>query len=268
MALQPALAVPLAVVAGAVVVLGLSELRLANRVRSEQPDSVVEAPDGGELELAGEAAVAGGTVTAPFSGTECLVCDYEVQEYRSSGKHSSWQTVDDDVVGTSFLLDDGSGTVLVDPRSATRNLATEMEYEVDGGETPPDRIRRFIESTPDLDSEDHTYDLKVVELKGGNDRRYVERRLDVGATVHVLGEAESGVDLGSDRGSVNARIRAPDVGSSGFVGGLYRRLVGRPFVVADAHQGEAAWRIAKPGVVYLALGLAGLGVIYWLSVPA
>jgi hypothetical protein len=257
-----ALPLPLVVLAGVVgvglVALGVAELRTAQRIRSTDPDPTMDATTGGPVELFGAARPADGTVTAPFSGTDCLLCEYEVLEYKSSGKHSSWQSVDEDTIGVSFHLKDGTGTVLVDPRNATLNLAEEMDRKLKGGTTPPARIRRFIASEPDLDSEDYTYDLMIVEVKGGNDRRFVERRLDVGANVHVVGTARGAyeTDAASPLGTVNAVVGAPDVGDGSLIGRWRRRLAGRPFTIADARQGEAAWRVAKPGLVLTVVGLA------------
>ncbi len=262
-----ALALPLfatvALVGLSILTLGLAELRNAARIRNEDPDRAMDATSGGPVELAGAAEPADETVTAPFSGADCLLCEYEVLEYKSSGKHSSWQTVDEDTVGVPFHLEDDTGSVLVDPRGASLNLAKEMDYEVEGGETPPQRIREFVEDSPDVDSEDYTHDLKIVEIKGGNDRRYVERRLDVGAYAHVVGTAR-GVyegDAPAPLGTVNAVVDAPDVGDGTLLGRWRRRLAGRPFAVADARQGEAAWRVAKPALVLTAAGLVVLGLL-------
>lgn len=258
-----------AVVGGAVLTLGLAELRNALRIRSQDPDPAMDATRGGPVELEGTATTADETVTAPFSGADCLLCEYEVLEYTSSGKSSSWQTVAEDTVGVPFHLEDDTGSVLVDSRSASLNLDEETDRKVKGGETPPERIREFVRTDPDLDSEDETYDLGIVELSAGNDRRYVERRLDVGSHVHVVGTARSAHDAPAPLGTVNAVVDAPDVGDGTLVGRWRRRVAGRPFAVADAHEGGATWRIAKPGLALSAVGLIVLGLVavYGLPVP-
>lgn len=268
------MALPLWLFAGGVVVglalltLGLAELRNAVRIRSEEPDAAMEATAGGPVELAGTALVADHTVTGPFSGVDCLLCEYAVLEYKSSGKSSSWQTVAEDRIGVPFHLEDDTGSVLVDPDGATLNLATEMDHKVKGGETPPARIESFIRSTPEVDSENYTHDLRIVEIKGGNDRRYVERRLDVGADVHVVGTARAAVDAPASPGTVNAVVDAPEVGDASLLGRWRRRVAGRPFTVADGGQGEAAWRVAKPALVIALVGLAILGAVAWFGAPA
>ncbi len=267
MALAPPLFVLGVLVGGVFLVFGLAELRNAARIRSEDPDPTMDATRGGPVELEGVARDTGETVVAPFSGTDCLLCEYEVLEYKSSGKSSSWQTVAEDTVGVPFHLEDDTGSVLVDPRGASLNLAGEMDYKVEGGETPPARIQEFILDDPDLDSEDETYDLGVVELAAGNDRRYVERRLDVGSSVHVVGTARAAADAPAPLGTVNAVVDTPAVGDGSLLGRWRRRAAGRPFAIADAGEGEAAWRIAKSGLVVAAIGLAISGVVVWYGLP-
>jgi len=249
----------------ALLTLGLAELRNAWRIRSEDPDPAADATRGGPVELAGTAQAADQTIHAPFSGTECVACEYEVLEYRSSGKHSSWRTVDEDTVAVPFHLQDDTGSVLVDPEGASLNLAEEMDHKVKGGTTPPDRIRRFIADTPSVDSEDYTHDLKIVEIKGGNDRRYVERRLDLGSQVHLVGAARSAYDRTGDLGTVNAVVGAPEVGSGSLLGRWRRRIAGRPFAIADSRQGGAAWRMAKPGLLLAVLGAGVLAALLYLG---
>jgi len=247
--------------------LGLAELRNAWRIRSEEPDAAADATSGGPIELAGTAQATDERICAPFSGVDCLACEYEVLEYRSHGKHSSWQTVDEDAVSVPFHLRDDTGSVLVDPDGASLNLAEELDHEVDGGETPPDRIREFIADTPAVDSEDYTHDLKIVEIKGGNDRRYVERRLDLGSHVHVVGAARSAYERTGDLGTVNAVVGAPEVGSGSLLGRWRRRIAGRPFAVADSREGGAAWRMAKPGLLLTVVGAALLGAAAAFAPP-
>lgn len=262
-----ALSVQLALLGGLVgtgaLALGLAELRNAQRIRGREPDPVSETTRGGPVELVGTALPADETIRAPFSGRECLLCEYEVLEYKSSGKHSSWRTIDEDTIGVPFHLEDDTGSVLIDARGATLNLAEELDHKVEGGETPPERIREFVRDTPSVDSEDYTHDLKIVEIKGGNDRRYVERRLDVGAHVHVVGNAERAYDSDYSLGTVNAVVGAPDVGSGTFLGRWRRRLAGRPFTVADGRQGDAAWRVAKPGLLLTFVGILVLAAALW-----
>lgn len=253
-----------AVVAG----YGLHELWRGYRIYAREPDDVIDAPSGGRIELEGTARPAAGTIDGPFTGEECLLCEYAVEEYRSSGKSSSWQTVDEDTMAVPFLVDDGTGTVLVEPAGVRTNLSQDARIKVDGGAEPPARIRRFIEGNSDVDSENTSVDLKVIELNTGNDRRYVERRLDPGETVHVLGHARYGRDGLEYAGSVNALVgpRLEADHDRSWLDRFRDRIGGREFVVSDADERGAAWRIAKPGVITLFLAALGAGVVALLWV--
>jgi hypothetical protein len=230
---------------------GLHELWRSYRIYAREPDDVMDAPSGGRIELEGTARPAAGTVQGAFTGEESLLCEYAVEEYRSSGKSSSWQTIDEDTIAVPFLVDDGTGTVLVEPAGVRTNLSRDARIEVDGGAEPPARIRRFIEGNPDVDSENTSVDLKVIELNTGNKRRYVERRLDPDETVYVLGLVGPRLDADEDRS---------------WVARLQDRVAGREFVVSDADERGAAWRIAKPGLVALFIAALGVGVVALLLV--
>lgn len=247
---------------------GLIELWRAYLIYTREPDDVRDATTGGRIELEGTAHPTTGTLEGPFTGEECLVCDYKVQEYRSSGKSSSWQTVDDDTIAVPFLVDDGTGTVLVEPAAVRTNLSRAERIQVEGGETPPARIRRFIEGNPDIDSENTSLDLKVIELTTGNKRRYIERRLDPGEPVHVLGHASYGRDGLEYAGSVNATVgpRLADDGDHSWFARLRYRISGREFVISDAKERGAAWRIAKPGLIAVFIAILVAGFVALLSV--
>jgi hypothetical protein len=247
---------------------GLHELWRSYRIYAREPDDVMDAPSGGRIELEGTARPAAGTIQGAFTGEESLLCEYAVEEYRSSGKSSSWQTIDEDTIAVPFLVDDGTGTVLVEPAGVRTNLSRDARIEVDGGAEPPARIRRFIEGNPDVDSENTSVDLKVIELNTGNKRRYVERRLDPGETMHVLGHARYGRDGLEYAGSVNALVgpRLDADEDRSWVARLQDRVAGREFVVSDADERGAAWRIAKPGLVALFIAALGVGVVALLLV--
>lgn len=186
------------------------------------------------------------TVQSPFSGTRCLAYEYEVEEYRSSGKHNTWQTVDEGGDAVSFLVEDETGTVRVDPTGAELHCEDET-VRVDGGTEPPERIAQFIDSTDEVDSQQKTANLLVTELNYGNDQKFVERRLDAGEDVYVYGEA----------------TRASAGG--GWGSGLVDALVGDGdrtpvFVVSDTSERGTALRIGRKALASCLFALVWLGV--------
>ena len=236
----------LAVLVGlALIGYGVLSLRPAYYVYRGETDDVVAIERADRpVELEGTASELGGTVAAPLSGTECLLYEYEVEEYQSNGKHSSWNTVDEGAGGLPFRLEDETASVRVDPAGAELALSTAVTLEVDGGEPEPEPIREFLATESDLGSENRSIDLRVVEFATGNDRRYHERRLEAGEEVYVFGQSRYDVD---------ARETMRDVAA------VIEDGPGMPaFVIGDSCQDGTARRLAKPALVWLGLGLAAI----------
>jgi len=201
----------------------------------------------GPVEIEGRA-VAGdpGTVTAPFTAAECLAYTYEVEELRSSGKTQSWKTLDAGTGGVNFVVEDGTGRVEVDPTGADVHFE-DHSVTVSPGTELPDRLREFVERTPNVDPQDRTVDLRVTQLSLGNRQRFTERRLDVGEQVYVYGQATSG--------------RTVEWGSN-LVDALVADGEGTPvFVIADTDERGTAWRIARTGLWKVGIGVVTLGVV-------
>lgn len=66
---------------------------------------------------------------SPFSNQKCLWCKWAVEEYRSNGKYSQWVTVRNGLMSNYFLLDDGTGEVLVDPSEARIDIPLDNELK-------------------------------------------------------------------------------------------------------------------------------------------
>jgi hypothetical protein len=238
--------VALAVLGGAGYLLytGGRELRAVSHVLANDPVPVRDLHGrAGPVEIEGTAAAGadGGTVTAPFSGTECLAYAYEVEELRSSGKHSSWHTLDEGRDAVGFVLEDDTGRVRVDPTGADLRLEPHAA-RVSPGDELPDHLARYLASSEAVERQDATVNLLVTELNVGNEQRFTERRLDVGEPVYVYGEARSGpaAEWGSDL--VDAVV---EDGPAAPV-----------FVVSDTDERGTAWRFARVGLVRVGLGLA------------
>jgi E3 Ubiquitin ligase len=90
-----------------------------NRIIENTPTSRVRSAAQGYVELSGLGIAAPDTVVkAPLTGLPCTWWRYKVEERRYSGRSRSWATVDSDTSATPFLLDDGTGQCLIDPRGA------------------------------------------------------------------------------------------------------------------------------------------------------
>ncbi|WP_267640555.1 GIDE domain-containing protein [Haloarchaeobius amylolyticus] len=232
--------------------------RDAYRIHANDPKSAYEARNSGPFEIEGTAKPHEEYVRSPFTDTQCLACRWKVEEYRTSGKNSHWATVDEGTWWRPFRVEDDTGQVLVDPQGARFSLEESSRIEVDGGTMPPEQVQQFIDANEAVDSENTSVDLKLFRLKTGNDRRYVEERLDVGETVHVLGHSRPDPDR--EFGSrLYAIVGAPQRLDSGPLGNLLARLLEPPFLVSDTTERGAVRRLAFRAVVPLAIGVACLG---------
>ena len=195
----------------------------------------------GPVEIEGRAAEGDdGTVEAPFTGSRCLAYTYEVEELRSSGKSQSWETLDTGMGGVDFVVDDGTGRVLVDPDGADIHLESHA-VTIPPHTELPERIARYVAGTDAVDRQDGVVDLKITQLEVGNKQRFTERRLDVGETVYVYGQATRGPSVEWGSSLVDALVGDGDATPV--------------FVISDTDERGTAWRIARGGLWRAGLGL-------------
>ena len=201
----------------------------------------------GPVEIEGRAVEGdAGTVTAPFTGSRCLAYTYEVEELRQSGKSQSWETLDTGMGGVDFVVDDGTSRVLVDPAGADIHLESHS-VTVPPGTELPERLARYVAGTDAVDPQDRVIDLRITQFNVGNKQRFTERRLDVGETVYVYGQATRGPAVEWGSSLVDAMVGDGD---------------GTPvFVISDTDERGTAWRIARGGLWRAGLGLVFLAVV-------
>lgn len=136
----------------------------------------------------GRAATAAEPIQAPFTGIDCLGLDYEVTERQPFGIAWPWTDahLDDGVATTPFDLTGETGTIRVDPSPKQFGLDVPPEVvTVSSDETPPDRVRRFLESRSVPDTPGW-----LRSLPGLGGRRFIERRIDPGEEYVVAGRIE------------------------------------------------------------------------------
>lgn len=236
--------VVVALVGTALLVQGASSARTVYHVLAGDPLPVrdLQGHDGAvEIEGTARADDDGATVESPFTGTDCLAYEYEVEEYQSSGKHSSWKTLAEGRRGVPFVVRDATGAVEVDPDGAELRFE-DHAVEVDPGEEPPEDVARFVGANPDVDRQDASLDLGITELALGNRQRFTERRLDPGEDVYVYGQARP--DDGGEWGDslVDAVVGDGDAAPV--------------FVVSDTDERGTARRFAVDGLLHVGLGVA------------
>jgi ethanolamine utilization microcompartment shell protein EutS len=153
----------------------------------DTPTEDVESIAVGPSELKGSALAADGDpFPAPFSDDECVVAEYEVEQYHEDDDGGSWNTVASGVVHTPFSLDDGTGRVLVEPHDdATFDIdpADRETIRVDSSERGPDPVQRFVERMDDV-----SYPADAAGSE--NDRRYHQNLIRDKESVYVYGTAQ------------------------------------------------------------------------------
>ncbi len=171
--------------AGALVVYGLVER--ARVQRSAPPDAKVkDAPVGKYVRIVGRI-VDGGALVAPITGRACVSFDAVVfvhDRVRARG-----------VRGTPFIVDDGSGRILVDPRGAFIHVT--YDHSMVG---PLDRTKV---ADPDL----------VAHLLDAGYARFDEGVLTIGERVAVVGLVSEA--RGADDDPVYRRLAATELRLTG-----------------------------------------------------
>ncbi len=90
-----------------------------NRTLEETPTSRIRSAAQGYVELGGRAVLPPQAATkGPLTGIPCAWWRYKVEERRATGRSRSWSTIQSGTSDSTFLLDDGTGQCLVDPRGA------------------------------------------------------------------------------------------------------------------------------------------------------
>lgn len=212
------------------------EAWLALRYRSRRPTPVGELTGASDqVVVSGIARRAERTIEAPITGRDCLAYGWRVSDLRTvRGLDGSVRTRQYDV-GTDrdavpFLVEDDTGSVLVDPTGAELRLAEEWVRE------------------PARDPVERADVLTGGDQLGGEARarEYYESRLDVGETVTVGGQVGAGGD----------RLSAREVGL---------RVTGGGTVVEDATPGAAVGRALRRAAYAAAAGAAMLAVLAVLT---
>ncbi len=83
---------------------------------------------------------------SPLTGRDCVYYRYAVEEYRKTGKSSSWVTIKRGTDGKHFFLNDDTGSVLVDPKDADVSIPADFYYEDGFGRKIPDNVQRFFDN--------------------------------------------------------------------------------------------------------------------------
>lgn len=133
----------------------------------------------GTVALEGEAVRMDGHVESPFTETACLAYGCKVERYRSStarsGDRGFWKTIDSNRDGVPFRFEDDTGSVEIDPATATLLLSSGDTIEGGWGETPGEPIASYLRRR------------NIGRVEANVARRYSEQRVGAGDEIHIYG---------------------------------------------------------------------------------
>lgn len=242
------------------VLLGVQRYNERNLVRDVPRESV-------QALSVGPSAVSGAvstedleTMTAPFSGEECVVARYRIET-----SHLEFIGTRQGVVQTPFSVDDGTGSVLVEPDDEATYDFDDAGWETvwrGHNDSVPEEIREFDESTATVRS-------RLVEAMTDDTVRYEENLLREGDDVYVFGSVD--------------RVDRGDVGETRGDRRVIRTVTGNvlrePLFMISEESWErlvelrsGALRLPIVGAVFLGgallLYLLAFGPVFGLDVPA
>ena len=164
-----------------------TSIRMFHRARliEDTPTSKIRSASQGYVELYGTAKwLEGPQIYAPLSGQPCAWYSFTVEKRRDFGKRK-WQRINSGVSEELFLLQDDTGTCVIDPEGAS---VTPSAQETWYGSKPA-RLGNPSDMNSALTA------LSNVVSQVGAPYRYTERRLNIEEPIYALGEFKS---LGTD----------------------------------------------------------------------
>ena len=164
------------------------------RLLQDTPTEKVRSAAVGRTELTGVGRPVGEPFRRPFGDGECLLATWEIEEWEEDHDDDhgggSWHTVESGTLIGPFLVDDGTGTMRVEPDDdVTLHIRDEHVHRVrvKPRQSEPAAVVDFLRNHTD----------EGVPPKGGiegflfgEDRRYTERYIPVEAELYLLGATE------------------------------------------------------------------------------
>lgn len=183
----------------------------------------------GAVSLTGRCqAVDGGSLTAPVTAEPALCYAWRLEREGGRLTRPVWQTVEDGAECVPFELADEADSIRVEPAAADLDLADDHSVLLSEPDDLPAAVADRLETGPYLDGDDRF--------------RLVEAWLDPGDRISVTGH------LSREEGETPT-VAGPASPS------LLGRLLGVPFVVADADRDGGAGRLRDRAIAGFVLGL-------------
>ncbi|PIU41161.1 MAG: hypothetical protein COS99_07425 [Candidatus Omnitrophica bacterium CG07_land_8_20_14_0_80_42_15] len=159
---------------------GFSRLR-RKRLIENIPTSTIRGLAIGLAEIVGDAKK-DKPLKGPFSNADCVFYSYTVERYEQSGRSSKWVTIaKGDSSYCPFLLNDGTGEIMVFPKGAETFLSLDYEFGT-GWEKPlPSNLVEFMNRNS----------IAYRDLFGTHKLRFKEYHIYPGDKAYILGTARN-----------------------------------------------------------------------------
>jgi hypothetical protein len=134
----------------------------------DTPQSLIRSAAQGYVELQGSGRLMPGEpIVAPLTQNRCLWWSYRVEQKVSSGRRTTWETVERDVSREMFFIQDATGQCVIDPEKA---------------DVYPSVTQTWYGNTPQPEGGPALGTLGI-----GSRYRYVEERMQDGDPLYALG---------------------------------------------------------------------------------
>jgi len=218
------------------------------RLMQDTATEKVRSAAAGRTELEGTGKVLSEPVERAFGDEDCLVAKYRIEEWRHDNHDDDedWETIDSGTRYDEFQVDDGTGTMRVEPDGSTEfkfDDAHSRQLKVDSNDEEPPEIIEFMEQSDDVAVPDRD---GITGSLFSAKRRYTEKWIPVEEELYLLGGAEP--------------VEPDETTSSGLV--LREDDTTEEFIVSQKSEeelvSEAKWKAPAKmagGVVVSAVGL-------------
>jgi len=196
--------------------------RASALLRATPVSRIEDAADGALVRVSGTVEATGETVSAPFSGIDCVALRTTVTERRlGSYLLPTDVTIHEPTQSVDFAVRTPHAAVPIDAPRRTVSLDRVTVATVAPDDSPPERIAQYVRETPEISAEPWSLPAPVSSLARAlslGRRRYNEHRACPGDDVTVVGRV--------DGGSVSPLVVATDTPMRALVGTATTSLAG------------------------------------------
>ncbi len=233
----------------AVLFYGIRRYQLRQKI-CNTPTSKIAAAAMGAVEVYGKVKPIK-PLKSPAKGADCAYYRTEVFRWQKRGKHSSWVLQKSETEGEEFILEDATGSILVDSSGAQLEIPVDFAFETEGQDESklPENVRSLF-GRWGIEYQ-HGKILGIITPR--EKLKVEERYLAVGDSVYVFGTMQPAKEKPAGNPSVK----------DGYIGAKR----GEFLYISDRPEKEIAGRMFADAPVLIGAGIVitclGLAAILW-----